>query len=95
MGRAGLTSPAPRDYRYAWAYLFCAVCPARVTGAALVLPGVNTAAMNLHLAGLSRRVNQGAHAVTNLDGAGRHRAGNKPRVPGNISLLPLPPTSLT
>ena len=41
---------APRDQRYDWAYKFGAVCPARGIGAALVLPIVSTAAMNLHLA---------------------------------------------
>ena len=35
---------------------------------------------------------QGSHAVLLLDGAGWHQTG-KLRVPGNISLLPLPPYS--
>jgi hypothetical protein len=47
---------APRDQRYDWAYIFGAVCPARDTGAALVLPYANTGAMNLHLAEISLRV---------------------------------------
>lgn len=37
---------APHDQRYTSACLFGAVCPARGVGAALVLPGVNIAAMN-------------------------------------------------
>ena len=84
---------APRDQRYDWAYLFGAVCPARGVGAALVLPFVNTAAMNLHLAEISRQVTPGAHAVITLDGAGWHQTGGKLTVPDNISLLPLPPYS--
>jgi hypothetical protein len=84
---------APRDQRYDWAYLFGAVCPARGVGAALVLPFVNTAAMNLHLAEISTQVAPGAHAVVTLDGAGWHQIGGKLKLPDNISLLPLPPYS--
>ena len=81
---------APRDQRYEWAYLFGAVCPARGIGAALVLPEINTEAMNLHLAEISRWVAPGAHAVVNLDGAGWHQLGGRLQIPDNISLLPLP-----
>ena len=49
----GSRPPAPRDCRYSWAYIFGAVCPARGTGAALVLPYANAEAMNLHLAEIS------------------------------------------
>src|SRR6266536_2067484 len=81
---------APRDQRYDWAYLFGAVCPARDTGAALVLPFADGEAMNLHLAEISRNVTPGAHAVVLLDGAGWHQTGGKLQVPDNISLLHLP-----
>jgi len=84
---------APRDQRYAWAWLFGAVCPARGVGAALVLPCVNIEAMNLHLAEIATHVTPGAHAVMTLDGAGWHTAGDKLKVPDNISLLALPPYS--
>jgi len=47
--------------------------------------------MNLHLAEISRCVTLGAHAVVTLDGAGWHRSREKLKVPGNISLLLLPP----
>ncbi len=89
--RRGSRPPAPRDRRYAWAYLFGAVCPARRTGAALVVPEVNAAATTLHLAEIGRRVAPGAHAVVVLDGAGWHQRGGRLRVPDNVSLLPLPP----
>jgi transposase len=62
-------------------------------GAALVLPFVNTEAMNLHLAEISTQVTPGAHAVLTLDGAGWHQTGDKLKLPDNISLLPLPPYS--
>jgi hypothetical protein len=69
------------------------VCPARDAGAALVLPYVNTEAMSLHLAEISRCVTPGAHAVVTLDGAGWHHRGDKLKIPDNISLLKLPPYS--
>jgi transposase len=36
-------------------------------------------------------VARGAHAALILDGAGWHRTGGEPRVPDNITLVPLPP----
>lgn len=89
----GTRPPAPRDQRYDWAYIFGAVCPARGVGSGLVLPEANAEAMNLHLAEISRHVTPGAHAVVLLDGAGWHKLGRLLRLPGNISLLHLPPYS--
>ncbi len=85
--------PAPRDQRYAWAYLFGAICPARGTGAALVLPFANAGMMNLHLLEISANVTPGAHAVLIVDGARWHQTDDKLRVPDNITLLHLPPYS--
>jgi putative transposase len=88
--RRGSRPRVPRDRRYTWAWLFGAVCPARQTGAAVIMPEVNVDAMNEHLAEISRCVSLGAIAVLVLDGAGWH---SSPRlaVPDNIVLLPLPP----
>ena len=69
------------------------MCPDRGIGAALVLPSVNTEAMNLHLAEIGKRVAPGAHGVVVLDGAGWHQTGGRLRIPANISLLHLPPYS--
>lgn len=80
------------DQRHTNAYIFGAVCPARDVGAALVMPYVNTEAMNLHLIEISKTVAPGAHAVVIVDGAGWHIARDL-AVPGNITLLPLPPYS--
>jgi hypothetical protein len=90
--RRGTRPRGLRDRRYAWAYLFGAVCPERAIGAALVLPCANTEAMRLHLAEVSRHITPGAHAVLVLDGAGWHGAADL-TVPDNITLLPLPPYS--
>ena len=87
----GSRPSAPKDCRYAWAYLFGAVCPARGVGAGLVLPAANAAMMNLHLAEISAQVTQGAHAVVVMDGAGWHQTGGDLRVPANLTPLRLPP----
>ena len=86
----GSRPTAPRDQRYAWAYLFAAVCPARGTGAALVLPYADAEMMSLHLAEISACVTAGAHAVLLLDQAGWHQSGGRLQVPENITLVPLP-----
>ena len=91
--KRGSRPTAPRDQRYAWCYLFGAICPARGIGAALVLPQANAGAMNLHLLEISATVRPGAHAVLVLDGAGWHQPGGLLRVPDNITLLHLPPYS--
>ena len=90
--RRGSRPRQPRDQRYAAAYVFAAVCPAAEKTAALVLPHVDTAAMNLHLAEIAIHVPPDTHAVVILDQAGWHGA-NALRVPDNITLLPLPPYS--
>lgn len=90
--RKGTRPRVPKDCRYAWAYLFGAHCPARATGAALVMPCANTEAMTLHLAEIARTVAPGAHALLILDGAGWHSARHLV-VPPNITLIALPPCS--
>ena len=61
-----------RDRRFTWAYLFGAICPARGTGAALVMPEVSIEAMNKHLVEISQNVSVSAIALLILDGAGWH-----------------------
>jgi transposase len=53
------------------------------------VPEANAAMMNLHLDVISKAVAPGAHAAVLLDGAGYHRSHHL-RVPGNITLIPLP-----
>jgi hypothetical protein len=88
--KRGSRPRAPRDRRFEWAYLFGAICPERGTGAAIIMPEVNVAAMDEHLAEISRRVSVGAIALLVLDGAGWH-SSPRVKVPANIVLLPLPP----
>ena len=91
-GQTGSRPVAPKDLGFASAYLFGAVCPSAGKAAALIMPVCNTAAMNHHLCEISSQVAADAHAVVILDGAGWHRSQGLV-VPGNITLLELPPYS--
>ena len=82
----------PKDQRYANAYLFGAICPARDIGAAVVMPYADTFAMQTHLDEISLHVTAGSVAALLLDQAGWHTTG-KLTVPGNIVLVHLPPKS--
>ena len=61
--------------------------------AAVIMPAVNTEAMNEHLKEISTQVQPSAHAVVICDGAGWHQRGNKLELPANVTLLSLPPYS--
>lgn len=88
----GMRPRMVKDQRYKSAYIFGAVCPARDTGAALVITHVSIAAMNLLLEEVASQLPCGTHAVMLIDNAGWHIAGDI-RVPPNITLLHLPPYS--
>ena len=88
--RRGSRPVAIQDLRTALAYLFGAICPERGAGAAVIMPRVNTKAMQVHLDEIAGAVSPGAHAVVLLDQAGWHTTP-KLRIPANLSLLPLPP----
>lgn len=90
--RKGTRPRLPADQRYASAYLFGAICPARGTGAGLALPFADTEAMQLHLDEIGRHVARGAHAVLLLDRAGWHTT-DKLLVPDNLTLIFLPSRS--
>ena len=70
--KRGSRPRAKRDRRFTWAYLFGAICPARGTGVAVVLPEVGIDAMNRHLAEISQSISVSATALLILDGAGWH-----------------------
>ncbi len=80
---------APQDQRYAFAYIFGAVCPQQGKGAALVLPHSNTEAMNLRLAEIAIMVSPGRRALLRLGQAGWLLSAAL-TLPPNITLLPLP-----
>lgn len=88
--RKGTRPRKPQDTRYEWAYIFGAVCPARATGAAIVMPYADTDAMNEHLAVIATHISKGAHGVVVLDGAGWHTSKGLV-VPSNLTLITQPP----
>ena len=92
--RRGTRPRAPRDRRYAWAYLFGAVCPERAVGAALVLPYADAEATGLHLAEIGRHVAPGAHGVVVLDRAGGTAPATSPspRTSPSCRCLPTRPS---
>jgi transposase-like protein len=73
-----------REYEYA----FAAVSPQDGTLDTLVLPTVNTEAMNVFLAEVSQR-HANEFLIMVLDGAGWHRA-KRLQVPANMRLVSLP-----
>jgi hypothetical protein len=87
--RKGSRPRAIHDQRTQSAYLFGAVCPARGSGAGLVLPACNREAMQRHLDVIAPQVAAGSHAVLLFDRAGWHTT-RRLKVPNNISLMPLP-----
>ena len=88
--KTGTRPRQPKDQRYENAYLFGAVCPARDTGIALIMPHADTEAMQMHIDAISRAAAPGAHALVILDQAGWHTT-SKLELPDNLSLVPLPP----
>ncbi len=72
----GVRPRGRRDFRHEAVWLGGAVCPARDTGVALVLPRSDTTAMQLLLDELAKVVEPGAHAVVLLDRAGWHTTEN-------------------
>ncbi|MGA1753802.1 MAG: IS630 family transposase [Pontimonas sp.] len=90
--RKGTRPRQPADLRYQNAYLFGAICPARGTGAAIMMPTADTEAMQAHLNEIAKAVALGAHAVILMDQAGWHTTGAL-TLPENLSLLFLPPKS--
>ena len=91
--KIGSRPPMVRDVRHDSAYRFGAICPERGVGAAIIMPTVNTEAMNEPLQEIRTQVAAGAHAILICDGAGWHQTGRDLKVPNNIALLALPPYS--
>jgi transposase len=81
------------DNRRDSVYLFGALCPSRAVGAAIIMPAANSEAMSEHLKEISSQIAPRAHAILVCDGAGWHQRGGRLLVPGNVTLLPLPPYS--
>jgi transposase len=75
-----------------WLYVLMAVCVGTGATSALIMPGLDTEVLNLFLEQFSGELPAGVHAVLIWDGAGYHTSGDLV-VPGNVSLIQLPPYS--
>ena len=88
--RRGERPRGPADKRFTFAYIFAAIEPGTDNSFALVLPHVNTEAMQLFLDRFSRMIGEDEHVAMVLDRAGWH-AAKALVVPANVTLVPLPP----
>ena len=88
----GERPPGLCDRRFTFAYIFAAVEPGTDNAFALVLPYVNTEAMQVFLDRFAATIGDGEHVAMVLDQAGWH-GSNGLLVPDNITLVPLPPYS--
>jgi hypothetical protein len=77
------------DKRFVFAYIFAAVEPGGDDAFALVLPHVNTEAMQQFLDRFAETIAADEHVAMVLDQAGWHGAGRL-QTPANITLVPLP-----
>lgn len=71
-------------------YIYGAACHNTGQSCALILPYANTDAMNQFLNELSSTIEPKRHIALIIDNAGWHTA-KKLVIPGNITLIPLPP----
>ncbi len=78
-----------RQQQFEYAYIFGGICPESGEAAELVMPFVNTQAMEQHLAVISTQVTKGKHAAIIVDRAAWHTTCNL-TCPNNISIIPLP-----
>jgi transposase len=90
--KRGQRPPGLCDKRFTFAYIFAAVEPGTDNAFALILPYVNSAAMQIFLDRFSVTIAGDEHVAMILDQAGWHGA-KALRVPANITLVRLPPYS--
>ena len=90
--RRGSRPRAVRQNGREWLYVLMAVCVGTGATSALIMPSRDTEVLNRFLEQFSKELPAGVHAVLIWDGAGYHTGGDL-MVPGNVSLIQLPPYS--
>lgn len=90
--RRGSRPTAVRQTEYQYLWVLGAVCPETGRGEGLLSPRLNTQVVQVFLREFSATVAADEHAVVLWDGAGFHTSP-KLQVPGNITVLQLPPYS--
>jgi transposase len=86
----GVRPRAPVDQRFGFTYIFAAVRPGTDDAFALVLPEVNTAAMQVFLDRFAASLGVKVHVILLLDRAGWH-VTKRLHIPPKLSLVFLPP----
>ena len=86
----GTRPRAIRQQQFEYSYLYGAACPANGQAVGLVLPCVNSVAMEIHVKAIAQEVPTGRHAVLIVDGEAWH--SHKLNQP-NVTLVKLPPYS--
>jgi transposase len=81
-----------RQTQYDYLWVIAAACPASGASTGIIMPGMDSEAINVFLAEFSRQLAPDVHAVLIWDGAGFHVA-KALEVPANVSLIVLPPYS--
>ncbi len=81
-----------RQTQYDYLWVIGVVCPETGQAEGLLSPRLNTEMINVFLKQFSETIPVEEHAVVVWDGAGFHRS-KKLKVPGNITLVRLPPYS--
>jgi transposase len=83
---------AVRQTKYDWLYVLATACPETGHAVGMLSPYINVPIINRFLQQFAETLDDDVHAVMIWDQAGFH-TGNDLKVPGNITLVPLPPYS--
>lgn len=81
-----------RQTQYDYLWVIAAACPASGASTGIIMPGLDSEAINIFLAEFSRQLAPDVHAVLIWDGAGFHVA-KALEAPADVSLIVLPPYS--
>lgn len=90
--RRGERFTAVRQTKYDWLYVIGAACPHTGHAVGMLSPYINVEVMNIFLELFAKEVPEDVHVVMVWDRAGFHM-GKELKVPGNITIVPLPPYS--
>jgi transposase len=81
-----------RQTKYEWLYVIGAVCPQTGETIGLLSPIINSEMVNVFLNQFIAQVSQDVHVLLLWDRAGFHTS-KKLTIPGNVTIMPLPPYS--
>ena len=90
--KTGTRPRVVKQQQFLYQYIFGAVCPSQNSCAGIVVPYANHMGLSKHLEEISNQVPEGRYAVVVMDQAGWHLCKDI-NVPGNMSILHLPPYS--